>query len=642
MLKPQGPWRGSSSPLPTKGHQAPVIKLPCANREGPEAKPITSLLVGAPSKGFPCHTGLTNWIFVPGGKVSRTAFVIMPIRKEGTDEHAHFRTIYDDYIKPELEKSGYEVVRADEIQKSGAITRDIIDRLATADLVVADLTDLNANVFYELGVRHALHGRGCLMVIDEDRTSSIPFDLAAYRVHKYGTSSITAISPLRRAIANALETVPSGGSGPENPVHDWLPSLPSDVVRNSNESSEGGLRAQLASLKKQLKRYEDRVGHISPPSTSVTPQAKIADLLDRARSGRLPIDLARNAVDAVQEQDRVKFLSSISSLMEDDGNALDEKTYMRLAHGADQLGVPEASLPILSAATLVHPTSEGLRRLLLSELSHSPRAEDRAKARLELCADLGIVIRGDGTVEVAEGDSVRTELLGVTLDGFHGDGLHDSALQIVRVFAERFPHNNTVLRNFARALEKSGSAHYLELYRRAALSPGASDTSWLWLGHTLHNENRRRDAIEAYAGACRQDANDSTNWAHLAQELCQAMARGDEDLAKSGDSAWVLTIVSLAIACVMHCPSLMSSSLDTIRRAVQEIDKGGLVEEIMEGSRKLELPADLEITSLATVRDRIHFAEYVQLRFKSELTDPSTLTPLDLILEYPPPGATAS
>jgi len=573
--------------------------------------------------------------------MSKTAFVIMPIKKEGSVEHAHFRTIYDDYIKPELEKGGYEVSRADEVQKSGAITRDIVDRLASADLVVADLTDLNANVFYELGVRHALHGKGCLMVIDEDRTNGIPFDLAAYRVHKYGTSSITAIAPLRRAIARALEATSFGDGEPENPVHDWLPSLPGDVVRSSHESSEGDLRMQLASLKKQLKQYEEKVGHIESDAVSVTPQAKIADLLDRARSGRLPIDLARDALNAVQEQDRVKFLSSISSLMDDDGNALGEKTYMRLAQGADQLGVPEASLPILSAATLVHPSSDGLRHILLGKLAHSPQVADRAKARSELCADLGVDVRTDGSVVVAEGTAFDADLLGVMLDAFHEDGLNELALRIVSVFAERFPQNNAVLRNLARALEKSGSEYNLELYRRSALSPGASDTSWLWLGHTLHNDQRKRDAIEAYAGACREDANDSDNWAYLTQEMCRAMARGDGKLAQIGGSEWTLAIVKLAISCVLSCPTLTRSSMDTIGRAVKEIDRGSLVDEIASGSLMLEPPEDLQLTSLASVTERIHFAEYLQLRFKSDMTDPSTLMPLDQILGQIPDVATS-
>src|ERR1043166_10028507 len=97
----------------------------------------------------------------------RTCFVAMPIKRDGTEEYAHFMAIYDQGIKPVVAKSGYQIVRADEVQKTGAITRDVVQWLATADLVIVDLTDLNPNVFYELGVRHALRANGTIMIIDE-------------------------------------------------------------------------------------------------------------------------------------------------------------------------------------------------------------------------------------------------------------------------------------------------------------------------------------------------------------------------------------------------------------------------------------------------------------------------------------------
>lgn len=58
-------------------------------------------------------------------------------------------------VKKVLEPMGYEVQRADDIDDPGQITHQIIERLLDDDLVVADLTGLNPNVFYELAVRHA-------------------------------------------------------------------------------------------------------------------------------------------------------------------------------------------------------------------------------------------------------------------------------------------------------------------------------------------------------------------------------------------------------------------------------------------------------------------------------------------------------
>src|SRR4051812_13418482 len=105
----------------------------------------------------------------------KSCFMVMPIKKENSDEHRHYRALYEQFLKPVLESLDYEVTRADEVHKGGAVTKDVIVRLSEADLVIADITGLNPNVFYELGVRHSLRGRGTVIVVDELRTESIPF-----------------------------------------------------------------------------------------------------------------------------------------------------------------------------------------------------------------------------------------------------------------------------------------------------------------------------------------------------------------------------------------------------------------------------------------------------------------------------------
>src|ERR1017187_5104350 len=97
-------------------------------------------------------------------------FIIMPIAKDGSEEHSYYKALYDE-LKFAIAPLGFSVTRADEVPKSGAITKDVIIRLAKADLVVADLTNVNPNVFYELGVRHSLRAQGTVMILDESRTA---------------------------------------------------------------------------------------------------------------------------------------------------------------------------------------------------------------------------------------------------------------------------------------------------------------------------------------------------------------------------------------------------------------------------------------------------------------------------------------
>jgi tetratricopeptide (TPR) repeat protein len=75
-----------------------------------------------------------------------------------------FNRIYDEFIGPALESAGLEPFRADQEKRAGDILPDMFQELLVADLVVADLTIDNPNVWYELGVRHALRSRGVVLV----------------------------------------------------------------------------------------------------------------------------------------------------------------------------------------------------------------------------------------------------------------------------------------------------------------------------------------------------------------------------------------------------------------------------------------------------------------------------------------------
>ena len=74
------------------------------------------------------------------------------------------KVVYDEYIRPALDAAGLEPFRADEERRAGHIITDMFQELLVADLVVADLTIENPNVWYELGVRHALRARGVVIV----------------------------------------------------------------------------------------------------------------------------------------------------------------------------------------------------------------------------------------------------------------------------------------------------------------------------------------------------------------------------------------------------------------------------------------------------------------------------------------------
>lgn len=99
-----------------------------------------------------------------------------------------YRNRYEHIIEPAVEglrvngEQIFRCVRADFVSKTGSITRDVLSRLYRSDAVIADLTDLNPNVFYELGVRHALRSGTILIGL---KGTKPPFDVGDLRVISY-------------------------------------------------------------------------------------------------------------------------------------------------------------------------------------------------------------------------------------------------------------------------------------------------------------------------------------------------------------------------------------------------------------------------------------------------------------------------
>ncbi len=106
-----------------------------------------------------------------------SAFVMMPF-----DETIDW--MFEQIYRPVLEGIGYEAIRADTRLNQQAIMKDVVLGIQSASLIVADLTGLNANVMYEVGLAHGVNQPVILLTQD---ISEVPFDLRSYRLIRYGT-----------------------------------------------------------------------------------------------------------------------------------------------------------------------------------------------------------------------------------------------------------------------------------------------------------------------------------------------------------------------------------------------------------------------------------------------------------------------
>ena len=158
------------------------------------------------------------------------AFVVMPFGSKPDPDGIliDFNRVYDAYLAPALSNAGLEVFRADQEQRAGGIIPDMLQELLLADLVVADLTSNNPNVWYELGVRHGLRARGVVLVCGGRSTTA--FDVYTDRKVRYGLKD-GALDPStleadRKALTDmASATMQSWRGRKISPVYYHLPNL---------------------------------------------------------------------------------------------------------------------------------------------------------------------------------------------------------------------------------------------------------------------------------------------------------------------------------------------------------------------------------------------------------------------------------
>ncbi len=113
-------------------------------------------------------------------------FVLMPFSNKkdpATGLDIDFDRVYEAAIRPGIEAVGMEPIRADEERTGGIIHKPMFERLLLCDYAVADLTTANANVFYELGVRHAARPATTLTVFASHQL--LPFDVNFLRALPY-------------------------------------------------------------------------------------------------------------------------------------------------------------------------------------------------------------------------------------------------------------------------------------------------------------------------------------------------------------------------------------------------------------------------------------------------------------------------
>ncbi|MBO3273141.1 DUF4071 domain-containing protein [Hymenobacter defluvii] len=183
-------------------------------------------------------------------------------KSDGMGGTVNFDKVYHQIIKPAIEQAGLEPLRADEEVIGGFIHKPMFERLILCEYAVADLTAANANVFYELGVRHAVRPWSTVMLFAQG--GRLPFDIAPIRTLPYQLDPVgnpsaaeTDQSALTALLNEARRTAGEHERGPiDSPLYQIVEGYPAidhtktDVFRNKVAYSEA-IKKKLAEARTQ-------------------------------------------------------------------------------------------------------------------------------------------------------------------------------------------------------------------------------------------------------------------------------------------------------------------------------------------------------------------------------------------------------
>ncbi|HEV2074363.1 MAG TPA: hypothetical protein VGR29_12055 [Thermomicrobiales bacterium] len=145
----------------------------------------------------------------------KSCFVIAPLGEDGSVVRVRSDKVFRHVIKPAVEECGYSPLRSDIEPRPGMIGQQIISHLLQDDLVIADLTGLNANVFYELAIRHMV-SKPVVQIIQKGE--SLPFDITQSRTIFLDHTDLDSVERCRQEIITQIGELERDPSLVENPV----------------------------------------------------------------------------------------------------------------------------------------------------------------------------------------------------------------------------------------------------------------------------------------------------------------------------------------------------------------------------------------------------------------------------------------
>ena len=139
-----------------------------------------------------------------GADNMKYCFVVSPIGEEKSEIRANADKLLKHIINPVCQSCGFSVERVDQINDSDSITQTIIDKLLSADLVIADISGHNPNVFYEMGYRKCT---GKPIIHLKSKGENLPFDVNTIRTFEYDLTDLDSVDAIKERLQQTISAI---------------------------------------------------------------------------------------------------------------------------------------------------------------------------------------------------------------------------------------------------------------------------------------------------------------------------------------------------------------------------------------------------------------------------------------------------
>lgn len=499
-------------------------------------------------------------------------FVMMPY---GTTESAQkeYNRIYKLLIRSAVEECGLTCIRSDIEGKGGHIMSNVLDDLANDEIAIADLSGLNWNVAYELGIRHVMKKQGTILICNDE--TPLPFDVQSLNIFIYPKNWLDDMESLCEKLKVIIKNRVEGVTSNDSPVHEKYPFLPEEVVKGHAQASDDALiaaKARIASLEHELDDLNSRVESmglsISTDSTTNIDYAKrfLEELANSVYSSDAAVAKLRELQDQGDKEAFLTFLSKVLSV-----GFLDEADCKSIYFLCRTLSIPSVTRLYLEAVTKFYPENDELLGYLANEYSKNYHTGDKA---LQIVNGIIGVTKKDGVYQLSQTSRITRDRLAAFFDVYNHMHKYSDLLEIGELVLKRFEGTQKIcgitIRNMANCAIRTENLTLAKEYidRLLEVEPNKDLSHWICSRYAMAVEDIPA-AIKALETCIALDRNDVDYYMAMAGMICDELYARDPlsgDIIKIDEDDAAKYAVPFVLSALAISPQSATRVVDFLRR----------------------------------------------------------------------------